>query len=196
MFSRKEQIIKKTGPNGVGRYQFLSLLVQEFQKSTTLESKQQVLANLANFSYDPINYEFIRQLNVIDIFLKELSGNSNEDLLHFSLSGLCNLSPDPKNGECIIKSNGVFLVSQLLLHKNVEISLNALSILIFLITPESHASITTPEIINKVLHYHASSNQRLKNLGTIFLEDYCTTEQIDYAKKSSSLSTVDIPLPT
>lgn len=102
---------------------------------------------------------------------------------------------DPKNGDYIIKNNGVFLVSQLLLHQNVEISLNALSILIFLITPETQASITTPEIINKVLHYQASSNPRLKNLGTVFLEDYCSSEQIDYAKQFSSLSTVDIPLP-
>jgi len=28
-----------------------------------------VLANLSNFAYDPINYEYLRQLNVIDLFL-------------------------------------------------------------------------------------------------------------------------------
>ena len=31
--------------------------------------KRQVLANLANFSYDPINYQFLRRLKVIDLFL-------------------------------------------------------------------------------------------------------------------------------
>ena len=33
------------------------------------EHKLQVLANLANFAYDPINYEFMKQLNIIDLFL-------------------------------------------------------------------------------------------------------------------------------
>jgi len=33
------------------------------------ESKLQVLANLANFAYDPVNYDYIRRLNVIDLFL-------------------------------------------------------------------------------------------------------------------------------
>ena len=33
------------------------------------EAKLQVLANLANFAYDPINYEYIRHLKIIDLFL-------------------------------------------------------------------------------------------------------------------------------
>ena len=33
------------------------------------EAKHQVLANLANFAYDPINYEHIRKLNILDLFL-------------------------------------------------------------------------------------------------------------------------------
>ena len=36
------------------------------------EYKLQVLANLANFAYDPINYEYFRKLNVLDLFLGEL----------------------------------------------------------------------------------------------------------------------------
>jgi len=35
----------------------------------TADAKLQVLANLANFAYDPINYEYMRQLNAIDLFL-------------------------------------------------------------------------------------------------------------------------------
>lgn len=35
------------------------------------ESKEQVLANLANFAYDPINYEHFKKLNVVDLFLGE-----------------------------------------------------------------------------------------------------------------------------
>ena len=33
------------------------------------ESKQQVIANLANFAYDPLNYDYMRRLNILDLFL-------------------------------------------------------------------------------------------------------------------------------
>lgn len=59
--------------------------------SNVSEAKCQVLANLANFAYDPINYEFLRKLRVLDLFLEQLSQN-NEQLLNFGLAGLCNLS--------------------------------------------------------------------------------------------------------
>jgi KaiC/GvpD/RAD55 family RecA-like ATPase len=55
-----------------------------------LEAKEQVLANLANFAYDPINYDFLRKLKVIDIFLDNLS-ESNIKLQEFAVAGLCNL---------------------------------------------------------------------------------------------------------
>lgn len=55
------------------------------------ECKKQTLANLANFAYDPINYEFIKQLHLTDLFLSELSDN-NEELINFAVSGLCNLA--------------------------------------------------------------------------------------------------------
>lgn len=35
MFSRKEQIIQRTGKHGVGRYDFLKLLKTEFESSTS-----------------------------------------------------------------------------------------------------------------------------------------------------------------
>lgn len=73
-----------------------------------------------------------------------------------------------------------------MLHKNEEIALNALTTLIFLITPESQINITTPSIIVKVLHYNNSTNPRFKNLAEIFLKDFCTEEQIEAAKKSGS----------
>ena len=33
------------------------------------DHKLQVLANLANFAYDPINYEDFQKLNILDLFL-------------------------------------------------------------------------------------------------------------------------------
>ncbi|RZC14248.1 follicle cell protein 3C-1 [Asbolus verrucosus] len=104
MFTRKETLLKKTGPDGIGRYEFLKQLIVEFGTTTSTEAKRQVLANLANFAYDPINFEFLKQLHAIDLFLDQLTCD-NEDLLHFGLCGLCNISPDPESKDYIIKLN-------------------------------------------------------------------------------------------
>lgn len=57
--------------------------------------------------------------------------------------------------------------------------------------------ITSPEIVGCMLQFSRSQNTRLKNLATIFLEDYCTPEQVAEATKSESQQIIvgDIPLP-
>lgn len=55
------------------------------------DAKCQVLANLANFSYDPINYGYIRNVGVLDIFIHVLKNEKDETLLHFATSGISNL---------------------------------------------------------------------------------------------------------
>ncbi|KMQ93633.1 armadillo repeat-containing protein 7 [Lasius niger] len=90
MFSTKARLIKRTGKNSVGRYDFLKLLAIEYKTTKSRDAKEQVLANLANFAYDPINYGYIRQLQIIDIFLETLSEN-NPKLIRFAIGGICNL---------------------------------------------------------------------------------------------------------
>lgn len=46
---------------------------------------------MANFAYDPINYTFIKELKVVDIFLDVLASN-DEDFLEHAIAGLTNLS--------------------------------------------------------------------------------------------------------
>lgn len=48
------------------------------------DAKEQVLANLANFAYDPSNYQYLRQLQVLDLFLDSLS-EENETLVKFAI---------------------------------------------------------------------------------------------------------------
>lgn len=50
-----------------------------------------MLANLANFAYDPINYPWFRRLKIIDIFLNQASERT-QALQSFAVSGLCNLA--------------------------------------------------------------------------------------------------------
>ncbi|KAJ0060317.1 hypothetical protein NL108_010120, partial [Boleophthalmus pectinirostris] len=47
-------------------------------------AKEQVLANLANFSYDPKNYDYLKDLQVIDLFLDMLT-EENENFVEFGM---------------------------------------------------------------------------------------------------------------
>ncbi|CAH1110267.1 unnamed protein product [Psylliodes chrysocephalus] len=169
MFTRKDQLIKRTGEAGIGRYDFLRQLINEYTTTKSYENKKQTLANLANFAYDPINYDFIKQLHLIDLFLSELS-NDDEELTHFALAGLCNVCCDPESQAYIITLNGIKLISNYLLHKNEEISLNALTTLYYLF--ETRNQLIPPELKSTVIQYEASDNPRLKNLGTLFANTY------------------------
>lgn len=92
----------------LGRLEYLQALVTEFQATesagtaaaaapqpraelprahrrfSVAEAKEQVLANLANFAYDPRNYEHLRQLQVLDLFLDMLS-ESSDTLVEFAI---------------------------------------------------------------------------------------------------------------
>ncbi|XP_028354097.1 armadillo repeat-containing protein 7 isoform X6 [Physeter macrocephalus] len=76
----------------VGRLGYLQALVTEFQETESQDAKEQVLANLANFAYDPSNYQYLRQLQVLDLFLDSLS-EENETLVEFAIANV----PNPKS---------------------------------------------------------------------------------------------------
>ncbi|PWZ14989.1 Histone-lysine N-methyltransferase EZ2 [Zea mays] len=63
-------------------------LVTQFQNATNEESKEKIVANLANFAYDPFNYAFMRQV-VLELFLDCIT-EPNEKLVEFSIGGICN----------------------------------------------------------------------------------------------------------
>ncbi|KAI5693571.1 hypothetical protein M8J75_001611 [Diaphorina citri] len=171
----------------------------------SLDAKEQVLANLGNFSYDPINYAYLRQLNVIDIYLDIMSDpnynvSGTETLVHFALAGLCNLCLDKDNKEYILSVGGIKPVTSLLMNSNHEQTvLNSITTLMYLVTPQSKSEITSPEVIQRLLQLSAPSpsssppNPRAANLAKIFLNDLCTPDQI--ARASHCLHTSQIPLP-
>ncbi|KAL0132579.1 hypothetical protein PUN28_000380 [Cardiocondyla obscurior] len=183
MFSSKARLIKRTGKNPIGRYDFLKLLATEYKTTSSKDAREQVLANLANFAYDPVNYGYIRQLKIIDIFLDALS-ESNLKLVHFGIAGLCNLCLDAINKIYILRNRGVELVSSLLSYESEDILLTAITTLIFLITPESVNEITSPKIIKHMLRLSSTLQEetRIKNLVTLFLNDYCQTSDIEKLK--------------
>ena len=85
----------------------------QFQNTSADETREKILANLANFAYDPYNYNFLRQvgpisllsrknctsltkctciilqLNVLELFIDCLT-EPNEKLVEFGIGGICN----------------------------------------------------------------------------------------------------------
>ena len=170
MFTTKEQLIKRTGKNPIGRYDFLKLLAAEYKTTKSKEAKEQVLANLANFAYDPINYGYIRQLQIIDLFLHALSEN-NVKLVRWAAGGICNLCVDPINKLYILRNQGIKLLTSILVSQNEDTVLSAITSLIYLITLESKDEITS-ETIERISELSNHESNRIKNLATIFLNDY------------------------
>uniref|UniRef100_A0A8D8ZJ02 Armadillo repeat-containing protein 7 n=1 Tax=Cacopsylla melanoneura TaxID=428564 RepID=A0A8D8ZJ02_9HEMI len=111
-----------------------------YYTTVSLDAKEQVLANLSNFAYDPINYDYMRRLNVIDIFLDTISRYTlySETLVHYAMAGLCNLCLDKTNKEYILSRAGVHSISNLLVHSDHELTLlDTITRLMYLITPLS-----------------------------------------------------------
>ncbi|KAI8095511.1 hypothetical protein BDF21DRAFT_8865 [Thamnidium elegans] len=90
MFQSKEYILKKHGQNGTDRAYYLKQLTEEYKKTDEQEAKQQVLANLANFAYDPINFNMLWDLEVVDLFL-EATTSQDPLLQEFGMGGLANI---------------------------------------------------------------------------------------------------------
>jgi len=136
MFTSRKQLIRKSGKKGVDRFEYLQELVNEFYQTNSIESREQVLANLANFAYDPLNYHYLRELKVIEIFIENL-GSPNTSTVEYSVKGLCNLACDPTNQEVIFKYNGLAPIKRLLDDERPDIILPSLTLLFFLVTPSS-----------------------------------------------------------
>ncbi|RVW39399.1 Armadillo repeat-containing protein 7 [Vitis vinifera] len=77
------------------------------------ETKERIAANLANFAYDPFNYNFLRQLNVLELFLDCIT-EPNEKLVEFGVGGICNSCADPENAAVITNCGGIPLIIQCL----------------------------------------------------------------------------------
>lgn len=90
---------------------------------------------------------------------------------------------DEQSKDIFIQTENIEQISNLLTHTNLEISLNALTTLVFLINEETKPKICCANNLITILKLTESENDRLKLLATLFLEDYCTKEEIDLIKK-------------
>jgi hypothetical protein len=97
------------------------------------------LANLANFAYDPINYEHFRKLNVLDLFLDILVEERDDTLIEFALGGICNCCLDGLNRDFLIGNEAILIIKQYLSSSNEETVLSAITTLLYLTTQDTKA---------------------------------------------------------
>ena len=181
MFSTREYLDKKTGPYGIPRDRYISLLVDEYKSSSSLTAKQEVLANLANFAYDPINFEYLQDFRVFDIFLKVLENPEDEQLLEYAISGICNLSAHPSTKDYFIKNNAIGLLQKHLGSDQEDIVVTSITTLIYMI-PQDYMSMP-PGLVATMLRFVNSQKTRVSNVAKLFLADCCTKAQIESATR-------------
>ncbi|CAG8555976.1 1050_t:CDS:2 [Ambispora leptoticha] len=169
MFSSTRQLEKRTGKYGTPRLEYLQELVNEYQTTTDIEAKHQILANLANFAYDPINYDFLCQLNVVDLFLDAIT-EPDEKIKEFGIGGICNICLENRAKEYIITYEGLPLIIDCLSSENESTVLSALATLMFLNISFSQADVKS--VSKRVKQLSQTDNPKISNLANIFLQDY------------------------
>ncbi len=80
MFATESYVQARRGKHGTSRFVYLQRLVTEYQdtqklgiisiSSECVEAQRQIIANLANFAYDPYNYVIMRELNIV-VYVKQ-----------------------------------------------------------------------------------------------------------------------------
>ncbi|KAL5798202.1 hypothetical protein ACOSQ2_003022 [Xanthoceras sorbifolium] len=155
MFTNNQRQEERTGRYGTPRLQYLQELVSQFQTAMDEASKEKIVANLANFAYDPYNYSFLRQLNVLELVLECIT-EPNEKLVEFRIGGICNACADPANAAIVIQCSGIPLIIQCLSSPVKNIVNNALGTLYYLCNKSNKEEILKPEVVDVIRRYAAA----------------------------------------
>ncbi|KAJ4840937.1 hypothetical protein Tsubulata_001151 [Turnera subulata] len=173
MFTNDERQEERTGRYGTPRVQYLQELVSRFQNASDEETKEKIVANLANFAYDPYNYTLLRQLNVLELFLDCIT-EPNEKLVEFGAGGICNCSVDPANAAIVNQCGGIPLLIHCL-SSPVRNTVNyALGALYYLCDSSTVEEILKPEVIDVIKRYAAAEtvSRSFSNLAKAFLDKH------------------------
>ncbi|XP_012568504.1 uncharacterized protein [Cicer arietinum] len=173
MFTNDQRQQERTGRYGTPRLQYLQELVTQFQIASEDETKEKILANLANFAYDPYNFNFLRQLNVLELFLDCIT-EPNEKLIEFGVGGICNGCVDPANAAIIAGVGGIPLIIQCL-SSPVRNTVNyALGALYYVCNESNKKEVLKPEVVDVIKRYATAEEVSVSfsNLARAFLDKH------------------------
>lgn len=180
MFSNQAYLDKKTGPFRVGRHNYLEELVHEYQSTVNTAAKKEVLANLVNFAYDPINFDYLKSLGVPAIFLQDLTDDDG-DIVEFAISGICNMCQHRDTKEYLLRNNVIDLLMAQLASKREETIVTCITTLIYMLSPPiASASL---DVTATMLRFSNSEISRVANVAKLFLQDCCSVKTVEEAIK-------------
>ncbi|KAM0879156.1 hypothetical protein ACQ4PT_034421 [Festuca glaucescens] len=170
MFTSPQRQVERTGCGA--RRETSTFRFASFQL-VRLECKERIVANLSNFVYDPYNYAFMRQLNILELFLDCIT-ESNERLVEFGVGGICNSCVDPANASVINRCGGIPLVVQCLSSPVRNTVIYALGALYYLCNPSTKKEILKPDVLRVIRDYSAAGavNSSFSNLANAFLDKH------------------------
>lgn len=176
MFSSFNYLKRKTPEQGVNRKEFIEQLVEEYYSTTDVEAQQQVTANLANFAYDPLNWDYLKTAKVLKLFI-ELLEIPNESLQLHGLAGLCNLCLDPSAFNFIVKFQNIKIIKDLFIEtNNLDAILNILTLFYQLLSqPKSEKTdILCPAVLKQISHHNSTNtnDKRILNLTSLLLGEF------------------------
>jgi hypothetical protein len=170
-YSTVKHLQNRTGKYSAGRYDYLQQLVTEFTDTADQDDKIQILAHLANFAYDPINYEHLIKLNVTELFLDCLD-EDNAQLVEFAAAGLCNMILEPRVLSVVTSTGGISQLVKQLSSTNMNTLLSAVLALYYIATsaPEHQPAIATRAVLQAMLKYAQSTHTQLRNVAALFVQ--------------------------
>ncbi|KAL2629335.1 hypothetical protein R1flu_014021 [Riccia fluitans] len=125
---------------------------------------------MANFGYDPLNYEYLRQLPVQDLFLDCLT-EPNEKLVKFAVGGISNCCPDPANAAVSVSSGGIPLLISCLSSPVENTVLSTVTNLYYLCTPSTRKEILIPQVIEAIRAWLLLRTVGFGTMQQLVLED-------------------------
>ena len=201
MLSSRERLQERQGQYAAPRHEYLQQLVDEFQRSPDIFRKEEVVANLANFAYDPINYTFLGRLRIMDLFLDIMDVDQDDNdssnashkaiptsparkhqLVEFAMGGIRNCVADPHLQEQFIAGDGVDILVPYILEiplkdepftaSELHSRVSALSIAYFVLDSSAFIDITSDTIMSKMQSLQYHSIVQIANTAAGFLRRY------------------------
>ncbi|EGZ24542.1 hypothetical protein PHYSODRAFT_311467 [Phytophthora sojae] len=149
------------------RLEYLQLLAGEFQRSPDILRKEEVVANLANFTTDPIKYGSLARLRILDLFLDILDADQEHKMVEISLGSICNCIPDPTLQQQVIDGEGIDIISPYILDFGAQRSV--LTTAYFLLDSSAFADITAQRFMTKMRALQQHSIVQVANAAAAFL---------------------------
>ena len=153
------------------RYLYLRDLLQELHESPQLAARQQVLANIANFAYDPRNSAHLLRLNAPRLVLARLS-DPDAALRRFAAAAVCNLCLEPACRRALL--SGGLLPALLVALEDACAQTVAAALTTLLLLPVSERSVRQQvdgeRLAGRAEQLGRSEDRRLANLATLLLQ--------------------------